>query len=196
MAPHLHADHLTPRSCFFITIATCGRRPSLGRLSESGVVRTPVGLEVAAVWERIGLFRPWVSTGPFVVMPDHVHGLLWWDGAPANRPTSVSIVVGGFKADATRGARAARALRSDQMLWQRGFASRPITTNASFERVARYIVNNPAAAWLKQVDASAAGIGMGLSPPPPDGGGSAYPDSGRTMQLSPPPDGGGSAGQR
>jgi hypothetical protein len=177
MATHPDISQLSARhNCFLVTVATCGRRASLGCLTVAGIVLTGIGREVAAAWDRIGLHRPWVSTGPFEVMPDHVHGLLWWDAVPSNRPTSASIVVGGYKADATRAARGARALRSDQLLWQRGFGSRQITTDASFARAAQFIINNPAVAWAKVVGTAAVRVERESASPSADADGSADAD--------------------
>jgi REP element-mobilizing transposase RayT len=162
--------------CFFVTTATRGRRPSLGHLRDSGVHLTVLGHHVVEAWDRIGLHRPWVSTGPFVVMPDHVHGLLWWDAAPMNRASSVEIIVGGWKADATREARRANVLRFDQLLWQPGFRSRAILNQAAFDRAAQYIINNPAVAWAKVAGAAGVRVERGSASPPPDGGGSAGAD--------------------
>lgn len=99
-----------------------------------------MGALVLDAWHRVGHRRPWVSTGPFVVMPDHLHGLVWW---PRTHQTSVSEVVGGFKEDASRAIRSRRLIDATQRLWQRSFIAREVRSISSFERTAEYIRQNP-----------------------------------------------------
>ena len=66
---------------FSVTVATRDRVPWFGRLEQGGVVLSDAG---RVVWEeggRTAELRPAVTLDAFVVMPDHVHGVLWIDGA-------------------------------------------------------------------------------------------------------------------
>ena len=65
---------------FFVTVMTAGRVPWLGRLARGGVDLSPAGRVVVEEWVRTGDLRPGVALDAFVVMPDHVHGVLWIDG--------------------------------------------------------------------------------------------------------------------
>ncbi|MBO6167853.1 MAG: hypothetical protein J6P13_05835 [Kiritimatiellae bacterium] len=60
-----------------ITLETAGRRPLLGRLSGETIERTLLGEAVARCWREIPRFRPEISLLEFVVMPDHIHGILF-----------------------------------------------------------------------------------------------------------------------
>ncbi|MEM1117495.1 MAG: hypothetical protein AAGJ11_13375 [Bacteroidota bacterium] len=66
---------------FFVTIVTAGRVPWFGRLGDGRVAHTEAGRIVADEWRRTADVRPNVSVDAFVVMPDHMHGVVWIRGA-------------------------------------------------------------------------------------------------------------------
>ena len=66
---------------FFVTVMTRDREPWFGRLERGGVVLSSAGRVVWDEWQRTAAVRPAVTLDAFVVMPDHVHGVLWIDGA-------------------------------------------------------------------------------------------------------------------
>ncbi len=61
---------------FFVTLVAAGRRPCLGRVVGDAVRLSPAGVVVADEWARTAIVRPGVTLDAFVVMPDHVHGVL------------------------------------------------------------------------------------------------------------------------
>lgn len=141
-------DYAAP-GCFFVTAVTAFRRPLLGRLHDAALLSSPIGRSVEAAWRSIPSFRPWISLGAFTLMPDHVHGLLWWSSVPNDRLGSLSLVMNGMKADACRRARAAGVLGRQERLWMRSFDVRFITSRRRMEQVERYILDNPRRAWAK-----------------------------------------------
>ncbi len=147
--------------CYFVTIVTAARRPRLGILEPSGVRPSAIGHMVLEAWDRVGVRRPWVSTLAFCIMPDHCHGLLAWARTPERRGQTISLIVNGFKAEATRLARRNRLLRGDEMLWQRSFDVRMLTTDRAVERASRYIADNPVRAWIRLTQASPRPDGRG-----------------------------------
>jgi REP element-mobilizing transposase RayT len=62
---------------YFVTICTHGREPLLGEIVSDQVVLNPLGRIVEDVWRSVvGAPR---SEGEFIVMPNHVHGIVWID---------------------------------------------------------------------------------------------------------------------
>src|SRR5690606_24146971 len=100
-------------------------------------------------WQHIPLHRPWISTGAFVIMPDHWHGMLWWHTVPPDRHGHLSIIVNGVKAEATRLARERGVLRCDEKLWMRSYDVRFLNSNKAIEHGERYVLDNPRRAWLR-----------------------------------------------
>jgi hypothetical protein len=141
-------DYASP-GCYFITAVTAGRLPLLGQLHNAALVPTRIGGAVESAWRAIPTFRPWITVGPFTLMPDHVHGMLWWHRVPDDREGVLAVVVRGFKSDATLRARAAGILGPRQRLWQRSYDVRFIMSRRRFDIVHRYILDNPRRAWTK-----------------------------------------------
>jgi REP element-mobilizing transposase RayT len=104
-------------------------------------------------WFRASVVRPEVSLmeDEFVVMPDHLHGILWLDGpsttdAPEAShplvPAVLGTVIGQFKSLATKrinGALSTPGLRR----WQRGFYDHVIRSEVDLLRIQQYVRDNP-----------------------------------------------------
>ena len=99
----------------------------------------------------------------FVVMPDHFH-LLLTIGCELTIERAVQFVKGGFAF------RAGRELGFRAPVWQKGFSEVRIYDVEVFEKVGRYIRNNPVARYLVQEAAefpySSAYPGFQLDPAP------------------------------
>jgi putative transposase len=106
---------------YFVTICTADRRPSLAKIEDGNAHLTPIGEIAKECWQQIPTHHPEVTLHGFVVMPNHVHGLLELtplsgvpskpdiakrkfgpDGVPTS---SLSAVVRSFKSAITRLAR-------------------------------------------------------------------------------------------
>lgn len=72
---------------YFITICTHGREPLFGRIVEGVMHLNAAGQMVRSVWDDIPMFYPGIEIDEFIVMPDHVHGIIHLVGAaPCGRP--------------------------------------------------------------------------------------------------------------
>jgi len=135
-------DYSAPGT-YLLTVVTHRRRRTLGALDVSGVTLSVIGECVTEAWTRIPMYRPWVSLGAFVVMPDHWHGIVWWHQVPRNRAGHFSIIVAGMKAEATRFARTRAALRPDAPLWMRSYDVRFLNSDRRIADAERYVLENP-----------------------------------------------------
>jgi REP element-mobilizing transposase RayT len=62
---------------YFVTICTQCRECSLGEVSEQGgILLTRVGQIVRDAWEQIPAHFPAVRLDAYVIMPNHLHGLV------------------------------------------------------------------------------------------------------------------------
>jgi REP element-mobilizing transposase RayT len=85
-----------------------------------------------------------VELDAFVIMPNHLHGILLLgrsEAAPAARP--LGAVVRGFKA-ATTSAIGAAGHALSHPLWQRNYYEHIIRNEESLEAIRAYIADNPA----------------------------------------------------
>ena len=61
---------------FYLTIVTDDRRPLFGRIVDGMMHRSPIGELAQRCWDAIPQHMPHVGVGEFVVMPNHVHGIV------------------------------------------------------------------------------------------------------------------------
>jgi putative transposase len=140
------------QGAYFITVCTRERGTILGDI-ENGTVRlNTFGRLVVWSWLDLERHHRGVTLDDWVVMPDHVHGIIALPtnrlGPAANGTTrsgppraSIGSIAGSFKAAAARRVNAQRA--SGIRLWQRGYYERIIRDAAELERVRRHIRGNP-----------------------------------------------------
>lgn len=123
---------------YFVTFCTRNRRQCLSTISEGEVRLTSIGEIVREEWTRTPLVRPEAALGSFVVMPDHLHGLIYLkDGAKA-----LGIAINQVKSIATKRIRAAI---DPDFRWQARFYDRIVRDLDELVRIDDYIRANPGA---------------------------------------------------
>ncbi|MCC6791263.1 MAG: transposase [Thermomicrobiales bacterium] len=71
------ANHdYTSAGAYFVTICVEGRLPLFGEITNGAMEPTIAGLMVESWWGNIERRFPTVLSGPFVVMPNHCHGIV------------------------------------------------------------------------------------------------------------------------
>ena len=65
---------------YFVTVCVAGRKRILGRIRNGTAILSEAGHLVVTAWERLPLHYPHVRLDAFVVMPNHVHGIVVLDG--------------------------------------------------------------------------------------------------------------------
>jgi REP element-mobilizing transposase RayT len=145
--PRLHGFDYASRRWYFVTVCTLGGHPLLGGIQADGVRLTESGEIVEEEWRRSASLRADLLLDAFVVMPDHVHGLVGLrDAPPAGRRSSLPGLMSTFKAAVTR-----RLHRQSPGqyggIWQRSYHDSIIRSSRQLERVRAYIQANPRKAW-------------------------------------------------
>lgn len=134
---------------YSVTICTRGRLRCLGSIEDGEAILSTAGEIVAEEWLKIPENHPRATLDAWVVMPDHMHGILIFQGEPEDQvrrwkhPQSQSLgaVVGQFKGEATKRIRSHPG-QSD-FAWQPRFHDVILRTPADLERVRAYIRDNP-----------------------------------------------------
>ena len=135
---------------YSITIRTRGRVCWFGEVQRGQVLLSPVGKVVADEWEKIPRDHPRVTLDEWVIMPDHMHGILIFQGeTPDDEPAkpkhllaqSLGAVIGRFKSEATK--RIWRNLRQRSFAWQPRFYDVIVRDPSHLERIRAYIRANP-----------------------------------------------------
>lgn len=155
-------DYRLPR-WYFVTTNTYRRAPHFGTVETGRMYLNEAGQIVAEEWKRTETLRDNVELGAFVVMPDHVHGLIRLvdprltdldvdplpteDGEPLREfgdavAHSLSTIIGCFKAAATR--RIHRLSGWEHVeVWQSSFHDHILHSRTALHRARRYIRTNP-----------------------------------------------------
>ena len=134
-------------SCYHVTICTRDRLPILGTVVDAGdllaapyVELSPVGRCCKEVLEEIAADTRKARLLNYVVMPNHVH-LLVWIRADVQEPVSLQGFVRFFKSRATN---AARRVGVGEDLWQKSFYDVIVRDDEMLNAVWEYIDGNPA----------------------------------------------------
>ncbi|NQU30319.1 MAG: transposase, partial [Anaerolineae bacterium] len=78
---------------YFVTIVTWQREMLFGEVVDGVMVLNDMGEIVREEWERAPIVRPYIELGAYVVMPNHIHGILIFN---------VGAVIGQFKSIVTK----------------------------------------------------------------------------------------------
>lgn len=141
-----HYDYSQP-GAYFITLCVEKRRPILGKIDSSPqVVLSSIGKIVSDVWYSLPQRFPCldaISQSIFVVMPDHIHGILQITAGGASPSPTLHQILGSFKSITT--IETNRLLGTPgQKLWQRSTYEHILRNQQDFDEAAGYIAENPA----------------------------------------------------
>lgn len=162
-------DYASP-GAYFVTICTHEREVLFGEIVDGQVRLNDTGRIVETEWIATGRLRPNVLLDAFVVMPDHVHGIIWilagrghgdtMHRVPTMNPDEASLnafgapvagslatIIGTFKAAVTRRTRES-AGDPDVRIWQGRYHDRVVRDDDELDRIRAYISDNPSS-WVE-----------------------------------------------
>lgn len=151
-------DYRQP-GAYFVTVCTWNRECILGEIVDGAVRLNAWGEIVWEEWFRTAQVRPNVVLyeDEFVVMPNHIHGIIWIVGngdvgaqrrcAPTGKsinvlPGSLGAIVRAFKSITTKRINALRGTPGAP-IWQRNYYEHMIRDEQSLNRIREYIATNP-----------------------------------------------------
>jgi REP element-mobilizing transposase RayT len=132
-------DYAQP-ALYFVTVCAADRACLFGSIADGSMVPSAAGQIVAEIWHDLPLRFREVSLDAFVLMPNHVHGVIQIC-EPMQR--GLAEVVGAFKSIAARRINEFRRVAA-QPVWQRGFYEHVVRNEAELGRIRAYIDDNPA----------------------------------------------------
>jgi putative transposase len=91
------------------------------------------GQLVKRCWIDLPIHFPGLALDAFIIMPNHLHGIVWLSRAGHAPP--LPVVIGSFKSVASRTA--------GRALWQRSFYDRVIRDEDELRALRKYVVENP-----------------------------------------------------
>ena len=147
-------DYASP-SAYFVTVGTYSYKCIFGKIRDKVLLLNSLGELVEKCWMDIPDHFPNVEVKPFVVMPNHIHGIITIyedDGrgmiyrAPTTekfgRPVigSVPTIIRTYKASVSRIARRELGMVK---IWQRNYYEHIIWNELELNNIAGYISINP-----------------------------------------------------
>ncbi len=151
----------TQAGLYFITICCQNRACLFGEIENGKMMLNDAGAIANDCWLNIPNHFPNAILHEYVIMPNHVHGIIELVGANHHSPKNVSVigdnraknvsplrspsktvgsVVRGFKIGVTKWMRQ----NTDTFyIWQRNYWEHIIRDDKSHENISQYIINNP-----------------------------------------------------
>ena len=145
-------DYTQP-GAYFITIVTWQRAHLFGEVENGEMKLNPCGQIAYREWFKLIKPKALLALKPeeFVVMPNHIHGIIWKLAGPANpaqapsfgKPIARSLgaLVGQYKSSVTSSICNTRYY-DDQPIWQRNYFEHIIRDEQELTNIRQYIAEN------------------------------------------------------
>ena len=154
---------------YYVTICTAQRAHPFGEILEGQTVLSDFRRIALEEWRASARIRAELALDEFVIMPNHLHGIVWileenqtvlarasvasGVGATGRSPLrgnvaagpakkSLGAFVANFKAAVTKRARGGSS-NPDLHVWQRGYHDHVVRDDSDLERIRTYISTNP-----------------------------------------------------
>jgi REP element-mobilizing transposase RayT len=162
----------TQSGAFFITIATLESKPIFGEIQEKKILLNKLGEIAYKEWERLTRRYFHIELGAFVVMPNHIHGIILIKGKksgktavqksklyPSHFPKSeelgttvvgsIPTIIRSYKSSVSLRCRAVLG-KGNKTIWQGGYYEQIIHDAADMEDITGNIKANPSN-WEKDI---------------------------------------------
>ena len=158
-SPRLTGWDYGSHGLYFVTICTKDRVRYFGEIEDkemqSKETQSIASLQMKEIgkiaydnWLQIPHYHPYVEIDNFVIMPDHIHGIIF-----INKPDKINWEVNKFGAQRNNLASIIRGYKSSvkqysainniEFLWQPRYYDRVIRNDKEYENIRQYIYDNP-----------------------------------------------------
>lgn len=144
---------------YFITICTKERRCLFGEMVDKEMRLNECGEIVQEEWEKTAMIRSNIHLDEYIVMPNHIHGIIIMDKQKNDRrgvlqyaPTAVNSfrspsqtigsIIRGFKSTVTKQINILRGF-PESPVWQRNYYEHIVRGDNDLNRIREYIHGNP-----------------------------------------------------
>ena len=152
------------KGAYFITICAKNRQCLFGKIADDKMVLNMYGKIIQGEWIESSKIRKEIRLDHFIVMPNHIHGIIFITNQnPSSRstetnnvgatgrsplprgpkPKSLGSFVAGFKSIVTKRINELRKTPGISV-WQRNYYDHIIRNENELHQTREYIVNNPA----------------------------------------------------
>ncbi|HLG31580.1 MAG TPA: transposase [Ignavibacteriaceae bacterium] len=144
---------------YYVTICTYQKRKILGEVNNSKMILNEFGKIVEEKWLKTKEIRKNVDLDYYVIMPNHIHGIIIIESTNNNvvgatrrvaptkgkvtlQPGSLGSIIGQFKSIVTKRLNKLTS-KKDITIWQRNYYDHIIRNENDLHRIRTYIHNNP-----------------------------------------------------
>lgn len=145
---------------YYITICAQDRKCIFGEITDGQMKLNPYGEIARNEWVKTGELRPYVIPDVFVIMPNHIHGVLIITDDDHSRGTmhraptgaterfgkpvagSLPTIIRCYTAAVTRQINKLRNTPGHK-IWQRNYYEHVIRNDKSYHKIRQYIIENP-----------------------------------------------------
>ncbi len=139
---------------YYVTLCVAGRQCLLGEISDDAMVLNTLGCVVDECWLWLQNQYPYIELDAYVVMPNHLHGVIiimddaGCRGGSRTAPTQgpevkpLGRLIGAFKTTSTKRINKIRGTSAERF-WQRNYYEHIVRNEADWNRIHQYIATNP-----------------------------------------------------
>jgi REP element-mobilizing transposase RayT len=138
-------DYASP-GAYFVTLNTKNRIPIFGTLRDGVMHLNDIGRIVHEEWVRSSDIRPEVVLDEFVIMPNHMHMIVWIRDVDGIRARPLGNIIGGFKSSVSRRIQDEinhGSTRPSESIWQRNYHEIIVRDERALRNFRDYIIENP-----------------------------------------------------
>lgn len=132
---------------YYVTICMQNRGYIFGDISDDGMILNQCGDIAKNSWLDLANHHKNIQLDAFVIMPNHIHGIIIINNPVGNRPAcsvnknnNLSVIIGSYKSTVTK---QINRINNIVFQWQKSFHDHIIRTTDSLKNIREYIVNNP-----------------------------------------------------
>ena len=150
---------------YFITICIKNKECLLGDICDREFIANSFGRIVMDIWYSLSIRYKQIELDEFIVMPNHVHGIIKIDNAEIVHELSLSHqntkqrrkmllpkAIGYFKMNSAKKINEIRQTKGIP-LWQKNYYEHIIRNEQSLHNIRQYIINNPTR-WSEDIENS------------------------------------------
>jgi REP element-mobilizing transposase RayT len=157
-------DYTQP-GAYFVTVVSHRRKNIFGEIIDGEMNLDQAGKIVEKTWQNIPMHFPNTSCEIFVVMPNHIHGIIDINNdqivearhasplrsknlksqsvkSDGVKPQSLGAIIGSFKSAVTKQLHQTKIINQEK-IWQRNYYEHIIRDEQDYQQIVEYILSNP-----------------------------------------------------
>jgi REP element-mobilizing transposase RayT len=138
---------------YFITICTHQKQCLFGNIKNGRMRLNHLGAIADQYWQQIPEHFPNTALDIYIIMPNHLHGILWIIESDKNEENprkfgnivkrSISSMMRSYKAVVTKEIKKACNLQGRYSIWQKRYYDQIIRSEKMLNNIRQYILENP-----------------------------------------------------